>query len=141
MPRHPFDVVQVTGDTTPVPQPSQGGPHGLGLVRVRGASMEPTLREGDLLLVRWGAPPRVGRLAVVVLPEGRPLSVKRIARRVPDGWWVERDNPAIGVDSWLVGALPESAIRAVVLLRLSRGWRLSRGRRVFRNRTLRSRRR
>ena len=82
--------------------------------------MEPTLREGDLLLVRWGSAPRVGRLAVVVLPDGRPLSVKRLTGRVPGGWWVERDNRAVGVDSWLVGALPDSAVRAVVLLRLPR---------------------
>jgi hypothetical protein len=82
--------------------------------------MQPTLRGGDLLLVRWGARPRAGRLALVELPGGRPLSVKRLARRVPEGWWVERDNPHAGVDSWTVGAVPEPAVLAVVLCRLPR---------------------
>ena len=106
-------------DTTSVPdvvQPQRG----LGLARVRGVSMEPTLREGDLLLVRWGGRPRPGRLALVRLPGGRPLSVKRLARRVPEGWWVERDNPERGVDSWLVGAVPDDDVLAVGLWRLPR---------------------
>ncbi len=90
--------------------------HGLGRVRVVGRSMEPTLREGDQLLVRWGSPPRPGRLVVVRLPD-RPLSVKRAVRREPDGWWLERDNPREGVDSWGVGAVPDGDVVGVVLLR------------------------
>ncbi|MGH3501444.1 MAG: S24 family peptidase, partial [Nocardioidaceae bacterium] len=64
----------------------------LGLAVVRGRSMEPTLRAGDRLLVRYGATPRLGRLAVVRLPD-RPIAVKRVTARVDGGWWVERDNP------------------------------------------------
>jgi phage repressor protein C with HTH and peptisase S24 domain len=88
-----------------------------GLAVVRGRSMEPTLRDGDRLLVRHGAAPRVGGLAVVRLPE-RPLSVKRVTRREGAGWWVERDNPYEGVDSWLVGAVPQDDVVAVVVTRL-----------------------
>jgi hypothetical protein len=110
----------------------QRGPRGLGLARVRGVSMQPTLREGDRLLVRWGGVPSIGRLALVRLPGGRPLSVKRLAHRVPEGWWVERDNPRAGVDSWTVGAVPEDDVVAVVLARLPRlprvRWPGSRGR-------------
>jgi len=84
---------------------------------VHGRSMYPTLREGDRLLVRWGAEPRIGRAALVRLP-GRPLSVKRVTRRERDGWWVERDNTHVGVDSWLVGAIPDRDVVAVVLGRL-----------------------
>lgn len=101
--------------------------------------MLPTLRPGDQLLVRWGAPVTAGRLVVVRLPlEGAPrdasaggtsggtsagapggkvLSVKRAWRRDADGWWVERDNPAEGVDSWRVGAVPEADVLGVVLVR------------------------
>lgn len=79
--------------------------------------MEPTLFDGDRLLVRHGATPRVGVLAVVRLP-ARPLAVKRITQRVGDGWWVERDNPREGADSWLLGAVPESDVVAVVVCRL-----------------------
>ena len=88
--------------------------------------MEPTLHEGDRLLILYGASPRRGRLAVVRLPDDpasgpRPLAVKRVTRRDPaggDGWWVERDNPREGVDSWQVGAIPRCDIRARVLFRL-----------------------
>ncbi len=85
-------------------------------VLVRGRSMEPTLYDGDQLLVRYGARVRPGRLAVVRLPGG-PLSVKRVAFRDAAGWWVERDNPREGVDSWQVGAVPEADVVALVLAR------------------------
>ncbi|HEY7044748.1 MAG TPA: S24 family peptidase [Nocardioidaceae bacterium] len=93
----------------------------LGLAVVRGRSMEPTLREGDRLLVLYGATPQPGGLVVVRLPD-RPVAVKRAARRTSEGWWVERDNPAEGVDSWLVGAIADDDVIAVVLLRFWR-WR------------------
>jgi len=100
-----------------------------GLVVVHGRSLQPTLVEGDRLLGRHGARPRPGRLVVVRLPAragaagGRPgtprvLAVKRATRHGPDGWWVERDNPREGVDSWQVGAVPDDDVLAVVLLRL-----------------------
>jgi len=103
-----------------------------GLAVVRGRSMQPTLRPGDRLLVRHGGRPAPGRLAVVVLPDGT-LAVKRLAWLEPAGWWVERDSPTEGVDSWVVGAVPQ--VRGVVVCRvwpLSRGlaWRACRGRRL-----------
>lgn len=99
-----------------------------GLARVTGRSMEPTLHQGDLLLVVWGAAPRIGALSVVELPptpagQARPLAVKRVTGTDPSDpsrWWVERDNPDGGVDSWTVGSLPRSAVRARVVCRLPR---------------------
>lgn len=81
--------------------------------------MLPTLSPGDTLLVRRGRD-RAGaaRLALVDLGGGRPMAVKRLVDRQDDGWWVERDNPAEGVDSWLVGTLPDDAVRGVVLARV-----------------------
>ncbi len=81
------------------------------------------MHDGDRLLVRYAARPRPGRLAVVRLPadesgQPRPVAVKRLAHPDGDGWWVERDNPAYGVDSWLVGAIPEADVLALVLGRL-----------------------
>lgn len=81
--------------------------------------MRPTLVPGDVLLVRWGAVPRPGVLALVDLGGGRPLAVKRVVEARDGGWWVERDNPAAGVDSWLVGAIPPAGVQAVVLGRLA----------------------
>jgi phage repressor protein C with HTH and peptisase S24 domain len=89
----------------------------IGHVVVRGRSMEPTLRDGDRLLVVPRGRARAGRVAVVRLPGGRPLSVKRLAFAAEDGWWVERDNPAEGVDSWLVGAIPEADVVAIAWVR------------------------
>ena len=84
--------------------------------------MEPTLYDGDRLLLVHGSPPRIGGMAVVRLPDGT-VAVKRVTRREPAGWWVERDNPAVGVDSWTVGAVPDEAVVARVLCRVRPLWR------------------
>ena len=98
----------------------------LGTAVVTGRSMEPTLHEGDRLLVLYGARPRADRLALVTLPPdaggaARPLAVKRVTGRDPSGgvgWWVERDNPHEGVDSWTVGAIAPDDVHALVLTRI-----------------------
>ncbi|MDP9396079.1 MAG: peptidase S24 [Actinomycetota bacterium] len=92
--------------------------------------MEPALREGDHLLLRPGGRPRPGRLVVVRLP-GRPPAVKRAVRRDGAGWWVERDNPREGVDSWTLGAVPDDDVLATVLVRY---WPLRRPLRWWRRR-------
>lgn len=94
-------------------------------VAVAERSMEPALRPGDWLLV-WrglsgGRPPRIrpGQIVIAVHP-GHPgmLLVKRAARQVPSGWWLESDNHAGGaVDSRSFGPVPVGHIRARVLLR------------------------
>jgi signal peptidase I len=101
----------------------RGGMRGLsprrwwGLAVVHGRSMQPTLYAGDRLLVRYGAAPRPGQIAVVRLP-GPGLSVKRIGWAEAGGWWIERDNRAEGVDSWQVGPVLADAVVAVALLRV-----------------------
>jgi phage repressor protein C with HTH and peptisase S24 domain len=94
-----------------------------GLATVRGRSMLPTLVDGDRLLVRYGAVPVAGDLVVVRLPAGpdgapRPLAVKRAGHVERDGWWVERDNPAEGVDSWSAGVVAHHDVVAVVVRRV-----------------------
>lgn len=106
---------------TPATPPRRRGP---GLVRVSGPSMEPTLRDGDLVLVWWGGPASRGRLVVFRHPaDGSLLAVKRVAYPDPADqrrWWVERDNPAAGSDSWSFGSVADGDILARVLTRLPR---------------------
>ena len=88
-------------------------------VTVAERSMEPALRPGDWLLVRGTRRIRPGQVVLAGHP-GRPdlLIVKRAARRVDDGWWLESDNPDAGaVDSRRFGPVPASLVRGRVLVR------------------------
>jgi nickel-type superoxide dismutase maturation protease len=81
--------------------------------------MEPALRPGDWLLVRRTRRIRAGQIVLARYP-GRPemLIVKRAARPVDDGWWLESDNPDAGaVDSRRFGSVPEPLIEGRVLAR------------------------
>jgi phage repressor protein C with HTH and peptisase S24 domain len=84
--------------------------------------MLPTLREGDLLLVRYAAQVRPGDLVVARFADGT-LTVKRAVeqRRTASGgpgWWLLSDNPDEGVDSRHRGPVAEDAVLAVVRLRV-----------------------
>ncbi len=84
--------------------------------------MLPTLRQGDLLLVRYGARVRAGDLVVARFPDGT-LTVKRALeqRRTSSdgaGWWLVSDNPDEGVDSRHRGPVAEDQVLAVVRLRV-----------------------
>ena len=92
--------------------------------------MLPTLREGDLLLVRHGARIRPGDLVVARFPDGT-LAVKRAAeerrtRAGEVGWWLVSDNPDEGVDSRHRGPVAEEQVRGVVRLRVWPSPRLGR---------------
>jgi nickel-type superoxide dismutase maturation protease len=73
-------------------------------VAVRGPSMSPTLHDGDVLLVTFGAAPQPGDVVLVRWP-ARPeqLSVKRARRPDGAGWWVTGDNPYGSTDSRQLG--------------------------------------
>ena len=100
----------------------------IGIAVVRGASMEPTLRGGDRLLVLHGLAPRVGDVVAARFADGTDV-VKRIAERRADRWWLLSDAPDVGVDSRHRGAVPDADVRAVVLARLWPGPRWLRRRR------------
>ena len=76
--------------------------------------MAPTLRDGDVVLVRFGDRVRAGDVVLVRWP-ARPqqLSVKRAVRAVDDGWWVHGDNPFGSTDSRELG--PADVVAKVVL--------------------------
>jgi phage repressor protein C with HTH and peptisase S24 domain len=88
-------------------------------VRVSGPSMVPTLRDGDAVIVRHGAPIRPGD---VVLARYRSMPdrfvLKRAVREVDGGWWLSSDNAAAGGDSAVHGV---ADVLARAVLRLRRG--------------------
>ena len=92
-------------------------PTGWVLARITGPSMSPTVRHGHRLLVRRlpaGARPAPGTVVLARFP-ARPdlLVVKRVRRVLPDGVWVEGDNPLVADDSRSFG--PAVAVGRVVL--------------------------
>ena len=100
----------------------------IGRVKVAERSKEPALLPGDWLLVRRTRRIRPGQIVLARQP-GRPdmLLVKRAARRVDGGWWLESDNPGAGaVDSRRFGAVPRDLIEGRVLGRYRRVRSLSR---------------
>jgi nickel-type superoxide dismutase maturation protease len=70
-------------------------------VTVRGPSMAPTLKDGDVVLVRRARKARPGDVVLVRWP-GRPgqLSIKRVKER---GYFVVGDNPFASTDSRELG--------------------------------------
>ena len=80
-------------------------------VGIRGPSMSPTLADGDVVLARFGEPPKPGDV-VLVRWSARPgqLSVKRAAHPDGDGWWVLGDNPFGSTDSRALGAAEVVAV-------------------------------
>ena len=82
-------------------------------------SMVPALRPGDWLLARRTRRIRPGQIVLARNPANPGmLLVKRAARRVRGGWWLESDNPGAGaVDSRRFGPVPDALIVGRVLAR------------------------
>lgn len=91
-----------------------------GVVEVTGASMVPTLLNGDRLVVRYGAGVRPGDVVVLRHPFQQDLLVvKRVVGRRPGGWWVLGDNPFNETgDSGDYGPVPDELVLATAVLRL-----------------------
>ena len=84
--------------------------------------MEPLIRAGDRLLVRYGATVRRGAVVLARFPDGT-LAVKRAAERRTTrtgepAWWLLSDNPAEGVDSRHRGPVADADVIAVATLRV-----------------------
>jgi signal peptidase I len=92
-------------------------------VRVSGPSMTPTLRDGDLVIVRRSESHRVSpQPGDVVLAVFRDLPdrlvLKRVVHAEGDGWWLASDNALAGGDSASHGV---ADVLGRVLLRRRRG--------------------
>ena len=80
--------------------------------------MSPTLPEGSALLALSTKLVPVNPGRVIAFERGDDLSIKRALTREGAGWFVVGDNPSRSSDSRRFGPVPESAIRAVAVLRL-----------------------
>ena len=101
-----------------------------GMAVVRGRSMEPTLSDGDRLLVSYAAAPAAGDVVLAQLADDT-VAVKRAVeqrslRSGGPGWWLLSDNPDEGVDSRHRGPVGDGDVRAVVLGRVWPSPRLGR---------------
>lgn len=86
-------------------------------VRVSGPSMVPTLRDGDIVLVRHDARIRPGDVVLAQFDSLPDLFViKRAVRPEGGGWWLASDNQAAAGDSAVHGVAQVHA-RAVLRLR------------------------
>lgn len=66
--------------------------------------MAPTLKDGDVVLVRNQRQPRTSDVVVVTwVTRPHQLSVKRAVSPNENGWHVEGDNPAASTDSRELG--------------------------------------
>ena len=92
---------------------------GFTTVRIVGPSMEPALRNGEVYLAVTGTRVEVGDVVVCQHPN-RPdlLTVKRITRRVGEGWWLEGDRSDASSDSREFGPVAADGVRAKLLVRL-----------------------
>jgi nickel-type superoxide dismutase maturation protease len=89
-------------------------------VEVAEHSMLPTLRPGDWLIARRTRRIRPGQVVLAWHPSRDGLLlVKRAARRVDGGWWLESDNPRApgATDSSGFGPVPDAMIVGRVLAR------------------------
>jgi len=88
-------------------------------VAVRGDSMEPTLRDGDRVVVRrLGRAPRVGDVILVADPRApaRQL-VKRVAAIDPRGLALAGDHPDRSTDSRQFGPVDPRSVEGRVVFR------------------------
>lgn len=92
----------------------------LSVVTVRGGSMTPALRHGDVLLVlRHRRRARPGRIVVVQRPDPRTGWNAPVAPSTAAGWYVKRVVAAAGdpVPAWVAGERPGRVPPGMLVLR------------------------
>lgn len=114
----PMEAVENVVDYEEIPQAMAATGEYFGL-RIKGSSMEPRIREGDVVIVRKQNDADTGDTAVVLV-NGDSATVKRI-KKEPDGsLWLLPNNPAydpVHYSASEMASLPVTIIGKVVELR------------------------
>ena len=114
----PMEAVENVVDYEEIPQAMAATGEFFGL-RIKGSSMEPRIREGDVVIVRKQNDADAGDTAVVLV-NGGSATVKRIKKEPHGSLWLLPNNPAydpVHYSASEMASLPVSIIGKVVELR------------------------
>ena len=81
-------------------------------LRIRGSSMEPRIREGDVVIVRQQEDADTGDTAVVMV-NGDSATVKRIKKEPDGGIWLIPNNPAYEPQHYSPSEVAECPVRII----------------------------
>ena len=81
-------------------------------LRIKGASMEPRIREGDVVIVRKQEDADTGDTAVVLV-NGDSATVKRIKKEPDGGIWLLPNNPAYDPQHFSPAEVAETPVRII----------------------------
>ena len=88
---------------------SNGKYYGL---RIKGSSMEPRIREGDVVIVRQQEDADTGDTAVILV-NGESATVKRIKKEPDGGLWLLPNNPAYDPQHYSPAEVAEKPVRII----------------------------
>ena len=88
---------------------SNGKYYGL---RIKGSSMEPRIREGDVVIVRQQEDADTGDTAVVLV-NGESATVKRIKKEPDGGLWLLPNNPAYDPQHYSPAEVADKPVRII----------------------------
>lgn len=81
-------------------------------LRIKGSSMEPRIREGDVVIVRQQEDADTGDTAVVLV-NGDSATVKRIKKEPDGGLWLLPNNPAYDPQHYSPAEVAEKPVRII----------------------------
>ena len=81
-------------------------------LRIKGSSMEPRIREGDVVIVRQQEDADTGDTAVVLVT-GESATVKRIKKEPDGGLWLLPNNPAYDPQHYSPAEVAEKPVRII----------------------------
>ena len=81
-------------------------------LRIKGSSMEPRIREGDVVIVRQQEDADTGDTAVVLV-NGESATVKRIKKEPDGGLWLLPNNPAYDPQHYSPAEVAEKPVRII----------------------------